>query len=100
MDHTIINDKTAHERKENLHLHLFETRASLKGQSDYPLQSAIQIKVQQDSFHLFRVILMAPKDKTQTLNYQTLDSHSSHSSVSLKHKAEEIHNIQRHQSAI
>lgn len=100
MDHTIINDKTAHERKENFHLHLFETRASLKGQSDYPLQSAIQIKVQQDSFHLFRVILLAPKDKTPALNYQTLDSHSSHSSVSLKHKTEEIHNIQRHQSAI
>lgn len=100
MDHTIINDKTAHERKENLHLHLFETRAFLKGQSNYPLQSAIQIKLQQDSFHLFWVILMAPKDETQTLNYQTLDSHSSHSSVSLKHKAEEIHNIQRHQSAI
>lgn len=85
MGHTIINDKTAHERKENLHLHLFETRASLKGQSDYPLQSAIQIKVHQDSFHLFWVISMALKDKTQTLNYyQTLDSHGSHSSASLK----------------
>lgn len=100
LGHTIINDKTAHERKDNLHLHLFETRASLKGQSDYPLQSAIQIKVHQDSFHPFWIISMAPKDKTQTLNYQTLDSHGSHFSTSLKHKAEEIHNIQRHQSAI
>jgi len=56
MGHTIINDKTAHERKENLHLHLFETSASLKGQSDYPLQSPIQIKVNQDSFPLFWII--------------------------------------------
>lgn len=53
LGHTIINDKTAHERKNILHLHLFETRASLKGQSDYPLQSAIQIKVHRTLFTCF-----------------------------------------------
>lgn len=87
IDHTVINDKTAHESKENLHLHLFETRASLKGQSDYPLQSAIQMKAHQDSFHLFWLISVAAEDKTQTLNHQALHSHASHSST-FKRKAE------------